>query len=396
MSQLLAGHNAGFRVRAQNEIIEDQFTKLSDAAKEGDNYWAVQAINTLRSLASGYNGDNVYVSVDNRYADGRTLFKIVMPGCEAYVRHESNGELLILKIQASHDYAQMQELGRKPGYFEFEETSARRFSPVPKSEISRDYKTVVICGGQPSLEHAAKTASNYVKAMKLSKASDVCFVHTPSASNSFRGNRRINARKADRDPAMKESAQIVRDLMVNSQGIGTVNWLTQGAGSGIMYQALTQGGQPFNMKGHWLYLAGATTNTEALESLAVKAGFDTDRHNKYYDSLNPDQLIGSGRIKGGDIRAAWKRLKSGRDSEYNTLKFGVDAVKELTMTKPASDQVSALPDIMKKALVVGGVGSGYFGGAVAIAGLGVALITLGGMAFQSFFPEEYHDFKDKF
>ena len=59
MSQLLAGHNAGFRVRAQNEIIEEQFTKLSDAAKEGDNYWAVQAINTLRSLASGYNGDNV-------------------------------------------------------------------------------------------------------------------------------------------------------------------------------------------------------------------------------------------------------------------------------------------------------------------------------------------------
>ena len=150
------------------------------------------------------------------------------------------------------------------------------------------------------------------------------------------------------------------------------------------------------MKGHWLYLAGATTNTEALESLAVKAGFDTDRHNKYYDSLNPDQLIGSGRIKGGDVRTAWKRLKSGRDSEYNTLKFGVDAVKELTMTKPASDQVSALPDIMKKALVVGGVGSGYFGGAVAIAGLGVALVTLGGMAFQSFFPEEYHDFKDKF
>ena len=66
------------------------------------------------------------------------------------------------------------------------------------------------------------------------------------------------------------------------------------------------------------------------------------------------------------------------------------------MTKPASDQVSALPELIKKALVVGGVSSGYFGGAVAIAGLGVALVTLGGMAFQSFFPEEYHDFKDKF
>ncbi len=396
MSQLLAGHNAGFRVRAQNEIIEEQFTKLSDAAKEGDNYWAVQAINTLRSLASGYNGDNVYVSVDNRYADGRTLFKIVMPGCEAYVRHESNGELLILKIQASADYAQMQELGKKPGYFELEQSRGRDLIPIPKNKISRDYKTVVICGGQPTIDDARKAALNYTKAMKLAKAADVCFVHTPSASNSFRGNRRINSRKADKDPAMKESAQIVRDLMINSQGIGTVNWLTQGAGSGIMYQALTQGGQPFNMKGQWLYLAGATTDAQTLENLAIQAGFNTDRHNKHYDSMNLDQLIGSGRIKGGDIRTAWKRLQSGRDPEYTKLKFGIDTFKELTMTKPASDQVSALPELIKKALVVGGVSSGYFGGAVAIAGLGVALVTLGGMAFQSFFPEEYHDFKDKF
>ncbi len=306
MSQLLAGHNAGFRVRAQNEIIEDQFTKLSDAAKEGGNYWAVQAINTLRSLTSGYNGDNVYVSVDNRYADGRTLFKIVMPGCEAYVRHESNGELLILKIQASHDYAQMQEKGNKPGYFELE-TGLRgtALQVTPKTKVSRDHKTVVVCGGQPTLNDARKAAILYTKAMKIADPDDIGFVHTPRDSNTFRGNRRINSRRADQDPSLLESAHIVRDLMASAQGIGKVKWMTQGAGSGIMFQALKMRDKlPLDMNGHWLYLAGATTDTAKLEELAILRGFSTDRHNKYYDSLNPDQLIGSGRLKGGDILTA--------------------------------------------------------------------------------------------
>lgn len=395
MSQLLAGHNAGFRVRAQNEIIEDQFTKLSDAAKEGDNYWAVQAINTLRSLASGYNGDNVYVSVDNRYADGRTLFKIVMPGCEAYVRHESNGELLILKIQASADYAQMQDKGNKPGYFELEPNESGVLTPKHKQTITktRDRKTIVVCGGHPSLEDAAKTASNYVKAMKLADPEDISFVHTPSDSNSFRGNRRINSRKSDKDPAMRESALIVHDLMLSAQGIGKVKWMTQGAGSGIMYQALTlQGGQGLNMKGHWLYLAGPTTSAPALEQQAVTLGFTTDRDNKYYDSLNPDQLIGSGRLKGGNILTAWRRLRSGRDAEYTPLKFGVDAGKEALMMNSTFNSVSAV----QKALVVAGAATGLASGATAIAGLGIALLGVGGIAFHSFFPEEYHNGKDKF
>ncbi|WP_301387787.1 hypothetical protein [Thalassolituus sp. UBA2590] len=395
MSQLLAGHNAGFRVRAQNEIIEEQFTKLSDAAKEGDNYWAVQAINTLRSLASGYNGDNVYVSVDNRYADGRTLFKIVMPGCEAYVRHESNGELLILKIQASDDYAQMQNDGKKPGYFELEYNERGQLAPEPKQTITktRDRKTVVICGGQPTINEARQAAIHYVKAMKIADAEDVCFVHTPSDSNSFRGNRRINSRKADKDPAMRESALIVRDLMLSAQGIGKVKWITQGAGSGITYQALMmKGGQELNMKGHWLYLAGATTSAPALEQQAVTLGFTTDRDNKYYDSLNPDQLIGSGRLQGGNILTAWRRLRSGRDTEYTPLKFGVDAGKEALMMNSTFNSVSAV----QKALVVAGASTGLASGATAIAGLGIALLGVGGIAFHSFFPEEYHNSKDKF
>jgi hypothetical protein len=392
MSQLLAGHNAGFRVRAQNEIIEDQFTKLSDAAREGDNYWAVQAINTLRSLASGYNGDNVYVSVDNRYADGRTLFKIVMPGCEAYVRHESNGELMILKIQASADYAQMQELGKKPGYFELEYNTTGRLAPASKNKISRDHKTVVVCGGHPTVNDARRAALNYTKAMKIADPEDICFVHTPSDSNSFRGNRRINSRKADKDPAMRESALIVRDLMFSAQGIGKVKWMTQGAGSGIMYQALKQGGQSLDMKGHRLYLAAPTTSAPALEQLAVDSGFTTDRDNKYYDSLNPDQLIGSGRLKGGNILTAWRRLRSGRDAEYTALKFGVDAGKEALMMNSTFNSVSAV----QKALVVAGAATGLASGATAIAGLGIALLGVGGIAFHSFFPEEYHNGKDKF
>lgn len=394
MSQLLAGHNAGFRVRAQNEIIEDQFTKLSDAAKEGDNYWAVQAINTLRSLTSGYNGDNVYVSVDNRYADGRTLFKIVMPGCEAYVRHESNGELLILKIQASDDYAQMQRDGDKPGYFELEYNASGRLAPEARQTITktRDRKTVVICGGQPNIKKAQQAAIHYAKAMKIADADDICFVHTPSDSNSFRGNRRINSRKADKDPAVRESALIVRDLMLSAQGIGKVKWITQGAGSGIMYQALKQGGQPLDMKGHWLYLAAPTTSAPALEQLAVELGFTTDRDNKYYDSLNPDQLIGSGRLQGGNILTAWRRLRSGRDTEYTPLKFGVDAGKEALMMNSTFNSVSAV----QKALVVAGAATGLASGATAIAGLGIALLGVGGIAFHSFFPEEYHNSKDKF
>ena len=393
MSQLLAGHTAGFRVRAQNDNIAQQFNALNTAAQSTNNYWAVQAINTLRSLASGYNGDNVYVSVDNRYADGRTLFKIVMPGCEAYVRHESNGELLILKIQASADYAQLQRDGDKPGYFELEYNTSGRLAPASKNKISRDYKTVVICGGHPSLVHAAKAASNYVKAMKLADPEDICFVHTPSDNNSFRGNRRINSRKADKDPAMRESALIVRDLMLSAQGIGKVKWMTQGAGSGIMYQALKQGGQPLNMKGHWLYLAAPTTSAPALEQLAVDLGFTTDRDNKYYDSLNPDQLIGSGRIKGGNILTAWRRLRSGRDAEYTPLKFGVDTAKELTLFSPFIDKTS----VVQKALIVTGASIGAGAGiASAITGLGIALLGVGGIAFQSFFPEEYHNSKDKF
>ncbi len=395
MSQLLAGHTAGFRVRARNTIIEEQFTKLSNAAQKGDNYWAVQAINTLRSLASGYNGDNVYVSVDNRYADGRTLFKIVMPGCEAYVRHESNGELLILKIQASADYAQMQELGKKPGYFELEYNASGRLAPEPKQTITktRDRKTVVICGGQPTIKKAQQAAIHYAKAMKIADADDICFVHTQSDNNSFRGNRRINSRKADKDPAMRESALIVRDLMLSAQGIGKVKWMTQGAGSGIMYQALTmQGGQRLDMKGHWLYLAAPTTSAPALEQCAVELGFTTDRNNKYYDSLNPDQLIGSGRLKGGNILTAWRRLRSGRDAEYTPLKFSVDAGKEALMMNSTFNSVSAV----QKALVVAGTATGLASGATAIAGLGIALLGVGGIAFHSFFPEEYHNGKDKF
>ncbi|WP_370314518.1 hypothetical protein [Thalassolituus sp.] len=394
MSQLLAGHTAGFRVRAQNDNIAQQFNTLNTAAQSTNNYWAVQAINTLRSLASGYSGDNVYVSVDNRYADGRTLFKIVMPGCEAYVRHESNGELMILKIQASADYAQMQDKGNKPGYFELEPNESGVLTPKHKQTITktRDRKTIVVCGGQPTVNDARRAALNYTKAMKIADPEDICFVHTPSDSNSFRGNRRINSRKADRDPAMRESALIVRDLMLNAQGIGKVKWMTQGAGSGIMYQALKQGGQPLNMKGHWLYLAAPTTSAPALEQLAVELGFTTDRDNKYYDSLNPDQLIGSGRLQGGNILTAWRRLRSGRDTEYTPLKFGVDAGKEALMMNSTFNSVSAV----QKALVVAGAATGLASGATAIAGLGIALLGVGGIAFHSFFPEEYHNSKDKF
>ena len=176
------------------------------------------------------------------------------------------------------------------------------------------------------------------------------------------------------------------------QGIGKVKWMTQGAGSGIMYQALKQGGQPLDMKGHWLYLAAPTTSAPALEQLAVDLGFTTDRDNKYYDSLNPDQLIGSGRLQGGNILTAWRRLRSGRDTEYTPLKFGVDAGKEALMMNSTFNSVSAV----QKALVVAGAATGLASGATAIAGLGIALLGVGGIAFHSFFPEEYHNSKDKF
>lgn len=397
MSQLLAGHTSGLRVRALNQTIEQQFNALKNAADDANNYWAIKAITTLRSLTSGYNGDNIYVSVDNRYADGRTLFKIVMPGCEAYVRHEANGELMILRIQASTDYDLMQREGEKPGYFELENDLNERLVPKRKTRISSERKTVVVCGGQATIEKARKTAINYVNAMKIADSEDVCFVHTPSSENSFRGNRRINCRKADTDPKYRESAFIVRDLMISSQGIGKTKWLTQGAGSGIMYQALDmQRLKPVDMKGHKLFLAAPTTSAPKLELLATQLGFSTDRDNKYYDSLNPDQLIGSKRIWGGNILTAWRRFRSGKDADYSLLKLGVDSVKEVTLFSPHIDKTTALQKAMIVAGAGVGAGVGVFSGASAIAGLGVALLGVGGLAFHSFFPEEYHNVKDKF
>jgi len=209
------------------------------------------------------------------------------------------------------------------------------------------------------------------------------------------------SRKTDRDPELMEAAHVLYHLMKRSSSIENTTWVTEWGGSGIMYQALRRlSGNKSEFNQHNMFFAAPTTNVKALEELAKENGIEIERNSRYFDGLNLTQMIGSGRLAGGNYGAAWRRLRSGDENSYNVANFGSDVYRETqALAWSTFGHVATSNKVMQ---LVGAVGGGTTAAVSSpntmssIIGLGVAILGVGDAAFQSFLPRTYHKTMEKF
>jgi hypothetical protein len=389
---ILAGAKAGIPITGSS-VAEKQFLALKNASVQKGNYWAQTAVRTVESLCSGHMKDCVYVSEVNH--GPRQLFTIMMPGCTAKVMKRSNGEYRLLHFQANGDYVGAQRQEDKPGYFELKSDNAESApSFVASGLVSKERYPVCITDQYSSVDSAATNCTPYVKRTPNINTVMGFGLHYTPGKNSIGGWRNITqACNADRDKSLSESAMVLARTMREARSLGGITWVSERGGIGVLTQAmkrLKQENISFKGKKHQVFFAAPTTNVATAQQLALDIGFEFERHNKNYDFLNPAQLIGSGRVWGGNIYASLQRSKY--DTNHTTLKVASDVLSEVAGGHGTIDKIKAVGAGV--AIIGGGAATATTGGA-AVIGVAVALTGLTPALFQSFFPNHYNKLSDK-
>jgi hypothetical protein len=403
MTNIIAGKISGVQITVANEDTKKQWQALHQAATGNGNYWAMTAVKTILSLNSGQFKQSVYIPEQRQHLDGRSIYKVIMPGCAAIVRHQSTGQLCILQMKSSAEFGQLQVEYRKPAYFEIN-GEGRNLEIEQKHKVSKPKTAILVCDRHQNIENAIDAAKAYLgKAPNTSTEGGYGIMYTPD-ENPVKGIKSIlsvsRSLSTDRDPKLKESAQVLYHLMKNSRQVEYLTWVTEWGGSGIMYQAMrrfSRNTQEFNER-HKMFFAAPTTNVKAIEELAEANGIRIERNSRYFDGLNPTQMLGSGRLAGGNFGAAWRRLRSDDENSYNIANFGSDVYRE---TKELAWSTYGHVATSNKVLqLTGALGASTAATSpntvVSVIGLGLAVVGAGGAAFQSFFPRTYHKTMEKF
>lgn len=172
---IIAGANAGVKVRVSNPAFAVIFNNLETLARQG-NYHAAVAVNHIRSLSSGNMKPNVYVH-DSLRDDKNWVFTMILPGCRMELEKRSNGEFLVYGLVADENYLEMQKEGERPGLFHLtKEPNSDRW----KADLARNGKiaaeplrTVIVADRARTLAEAIRAAVEQIGKAPIGGTSDM-------------------------------------------------------------------------------------------------------------------------------------------------------------------------------------------------------------------------------
>jgi len=392
---IVAGAKAGIPIKGRDSAVE-VFTQLKSASKES-NFWAMKAVATIESLTSGHMKDSVYVSEE--VSGARQLFKVVMPGCSALVMKRAKGEYYLVSFSVDGAYSQKQQARKKPAYYEVREGDSQTgYVPmlVENGKVSREGYPVVVTDRYVSLQDATANSAFYVKKATNVTTSRGFGMHFTPGTSSIGGWKPIKHSPGNAsDVGIKESAMLLARTMQQARELEGITWVSEQGGSGVFTEAMrilkTQKVKFIRDNKHQAFFASMTTSTMEAESLARELGIQFERTNKHFDSLlNMDQTIGSGRLLGGNIRAAWSRFRN--EPDHTFIKFTNDVVKEVS----GGTSIGSKLGKVGTAIAVLGGGTVAATGMAPYIGLAVALAGAAPSVYKGFFTSHYRKIAGKF
>lgn len=307
------------------------------------NYWALLAVHEINSLlSSNVFKPNVYTHVEAG-TNGYKIYKLVLPGCTVYAHKQGSG-FFIYRIEADSSFHKLQEGLKKPGLHSVVRSEQDRWqsSFVANGKVNLEAGRLVAVSGQ----HATikEAIENSVDAMTSSSVNiddltlrgfDLHFTPPVNRTEVEESNRQIAA-NPETSKALHESALLLAMSMTGAKNIKMVRWVTEGAGSGVMTQAmqiLKDKNISFRDTKHKVFFSGISTNLVKAEQLARDLELDIRRYNYSRNHLVPGQLFGAGLFSG--YAATWKRFR--QDKKHTLLKMSADAFNETSkLAKPVT------------------------------------------------------------
>jgi hypothetical protein len=193
-------------------------------------------------------------------------------------------------------------------------------------------RAVAISDSVPSIEKAADGSGTAITKSPVGKrhAENMGFDmhYTP-------GTRRIGsllnyrqARNAENDPALHESAILLARTMANASKVEHVMWVTDQGGSGVLTQALkilaTEG---VRLESHSFYLSCPTTPPSKLIPWAAKVGLKFEDKIRHNNILWPSQLV-NGQRWGWDGFTTIRQRKA-HQAGYTNTSMVIDGLREV-------------------------------------------------------------------
>lgn len=339
----IAGLDAGIRVNVREELYP-VYVNIQTLARQ-NNHWASLCVRQIESLTSGQVKKNVFIQ-NNGISDDLGEYSMILPGCRASFRKTSKGEFYIYSLVADSNYADLQSDAEKPGLFNVTKQNQKWSAEfVADGKITeRKINVVAITDQSRGVEDTAMLAPDAIAdsgrisgGLLTSNGFDLHF--TPGGSK-IGGLRNLpQARNADTDPNLHQSAILLAETMKAARNIKDVAWVSERGGSGVLTQAmqiLKDDGVNFEGSGHVAFFSHITTNLAKADQLARAIGikFDGNTHKK--DFFNVNESLGSG--FGGGFVAIWKRdRKDGKFSDFVAeVKSHKDVYDTATKAVPAT------------------------------------------------------------
>jgi hypothetical protein len=310
---------------------------LMQMAKDG-NYWATVICKELHALLSGQFKPNVFMHQEQG-TNGYAVYKMVLPGCTAYLHKDAKGGFYIYRLEASMDYQQMQRDGDKPGLHNVVKGSdSWPTTFVPDGQIkAMPGRIVAVSDQHKNLMRAAEDCAEAItKAPSVGGSSaelsrDGFDMHYTPGPKRFGGMGSLEQRQQAAHPetqaSIHESALLLAHTMEQALPIKSVRWITEGGGAGIMTQSLQilkNKGLNFKESQHKIFFCNIRTDLVKADQLARDMGLTTERLTHSRNLLNPDQLFGAGIFAG--YTSSWHRYR--QEDKHSILKFSADVASE--------------------------------------------------------------------
>ena len=396
----IAGANSGVKVVA-NAAASVVFKNLKVLATKG-NHWAALIVKEISSLSSGHFKNSVYVKTFNG-GDKRVMFTMVLPGCKAKILKRTNGQYLLYAMEVDNSYAQMQAEGERPGLFEVKKESGRWLTTYKNNGKIKNQTNRIVAISDSSMKtlpnERASIVAPFVADAPIGGGSyidnDGFDMHYTPGQQKIGGVRKITqARNADTDKELHETAILLAKTMSDARNTKQVRWISERGGSGVLTQAmriLKDKNINFKDQNHLVFFSHPTTSLIKAQQLATDLGLKFDRDTKKVNRLNVDELVGGLGIAGGHI-AAYNRFKS--DPEHTALKLGADLVKETVAAKNAASTIAITTGAVTAALGFT-AGTGGLGAVATIAAAASTIAGVGTTLTKAWLRDRYNQIASK-
>lgn len=307
---IIAGNNTDKKIRASTTVFMVYRNLLTLAIK--GSHWARVSASHLQSLSSGQFKSAVFVQQNNPF-DASSSFTMTLPGCKAQILETADGEYLISKLEVDAHYRERQQNAEKPGFFSVMRDARGAWSTEHLSggQVNIEKGRVVVISDQHDrLDTAvdlAVLAASYAPIGGRRFINSYGFdMHFTPGKMKIGGLRQLKqARNADTDPALHESAMLLAETMASARDLKSVSWISEAGGSGVLTQAmriLKDEGISFANSDHHIFFSNMTTRLTKAQSLASDIGMEFDGNAHNINRLNPNQLVGGLGFDGSQVK----------------------------------------------------------------------------------------------